>query len=338
MLQLKNNTPFASSLALFPDQHGIDTLYVIVKATFNIGKQWTLADEQKLPLAEDEYWGDDPATSSIKNASDMHIGKPATDIVMTGQACAPEGREVRQMDVSLSVAHVNKTIRVFGDRHWDNGEITTAKPFTTMPMIYERAFGGVYERVGNIVAAEARNPVGCGFSGKREVKEMNGLPVPNLEDPNQLLRHLGDVVTPAAFGYISPSWQPRLAYAGTYDENWQKTRAPYLPADFDLRFFNMAHPDLISPGYLSGGEPVEITGVCAEGPLRFNIPVISLTADIAIKSRVEQPAFKLETLLIETDPLRLVMTMRAALPCDKDMLNIREVSVNLSRGSNGQVA
>ncbi|MFV9616371.1 MAG: DUF2169 family type VI secretion system accessory protein [Gammaproteobacteria bacterium] len=338
MLQLKNNTPFESSLAIFPNQHGIDTLYIIVKATFNIGQQWTLADEQKPPQGEDEYWGDDPATSSIKNASDIHIGKPATDIIMTGLACAHEKRKVSQMDVSLSVGHVNKAIRVFGDRQWINGAISTAKPFSSMPLIYEKAFGGIHQNDGKIVAGEDRNPVGCGFSGKRKAKEMDGQPVPNLEDPRQLLQKAGDIVTPAGFGFISPNWQTRLSYAGTYDENWQKTQAPYLPKDFDLRFFNMAHPELIYPGFLAGGEPVHIKGVHPGGGLQFNVPVVALTADVAIKSRNEQPAFNLETLLIETDPLQLGMTFRAALPCDKETLKIREVVINLSRKQSNQAA
>lgn len=338
MLQLKNNTPFAAQLALFPNQHGIDTLYIIVKATFNIGQQWTLAGEQKPPQGEDEYWGDDPAISSIKNASDMHIGKPATDIILTGHACASEGREVRQMDVSLSVGSVNKTIRVFGDRHWDNSAISSAKPFSTMPLVYEKAFGGIHKKDGSIIAGEARNPVGCGFTGKRKAKEIDGRPLPNLEDPRKLLQHAGDIVAPAGFGFISPSWQPRLSFAGTYNENWQKTQAPYLPKDFDLRFFNMAHPELIYPGYLLGGEPVQIKGVHPEGPLQFNLPVVALNANVAISSRNEQAVFNLETLLIEPDLLQLSMTFRAALPCDKETLKIREVAITLSRSQNRQVA
>jgi hypothetical protein len=338
MLQLKNNTPFAAQLALFPDQQGVDTLYIMVKATFNIAQQWTLADEQLPPQGEDEYWGDDPLRSSIKSASDMHIGKPATDIILTGHARALHGHEVRQMDVDLSVAKVNKTIRVFGDRYWENGGISTAKPFTSMPLLYEKAFGGIHQHGDNIIAGEARNPVGRGFAGNRKAKEMNGQPVPNLEDPRQLLKHSGDIVTPAGFGFISPNWQPRLAFAGSYDENWQKTRAPYLPKDFDLRFFNMAHPDLVYPGYLTGGEPVRINGVHPQGPLQFNLPVVALMADVVIKSRTEHPLFNLETVLLETNLLQLSMTFRAALPCDKETLKIRQVAINLSRSQSRQVA
>ena len=330
MLQLKNRTPFAAQLALFPNQLGIDTLYIVAKATFKIGRQWTLADEQRMPLGADEYWSDDPASSSIKYASDLHIGKPFTDVIMVGHAWAPDGTQVSYQDVLLSVGSVKKYIRVFGDREWDNGNITTPLPFSCMPLVYERAFGGIHKSEGKIVAAEVRNPVGCGFAGKRRVKEMNGLALPNLEDPKQLLQRVGDVVNPVGFGFLSPNWQPRVSFAGTYDEQWQIQQAPYLPADFDLRFFNMAHPDLVYPGYLSGGEPVQISGVNPDGVLEFDLPELTLKADVSIHSRREQPPFYLETVVIEPDELLLDMTWKAKLPCDKEALKIREVVVLLS--------
>ena len=336
MLQLKNNTPFAAQLALFPNQFGVDSLYIFVKATFNIGQQWTLADEQKMPQKEDEHYTDDPATSSIKLASDMHIGKASTDIIMNGHACSPTEKEVRQMNVSISVGSVTKTVRIFGDRIWNNGNIGPIKPFKTMPLVYEKAFGGVHQKDGHIIAGEDRNPVGCGFFGKRKTSEFNGQSLPNLEDPAKLLQYTGDIVSPAGFGFISPNWHPRVSFAGTYNEVWQRKQAPYLPKDFDLRFFNMAHPDLIYPGYLLGGEPVKISGVRAEGDLQFNLPTIALTADVFIKSRAEHPMFTLETLLLEPDQLNLSMTWKAALKCDKEALKIKEVVINLARTQSRQ--
>ena len=100
MLQLKNKTPFSAQLTLFPNQQGIDSLYIIVKATFIIGQQWTLAEKQIPPQAEDEYWSENPENSSIKKASEIHIGKPATDIIVLGNAHAAEGKKVSHMNVA----------------------------------------------------------------------------------------------------------------------------------------------------------------------------------------------------------------------------------------------
>ena len=100
----------------------------------------------------------------------------------------------------------------------------------------------------------------------------------------------------------------------------------------------MAHTDLIYPGYLIGGEPVKINGVHPKGALAFNLPVVGLTADVNIKSRTENPMFNLETVLIEPDQFQLSMTWKAALPCDKEILKINEVVINLANGQCQQAA
>ena len=75
---------------------------------------------------------------------------------------------------------------------------------------------------------------------------MEGLPVPNLEDPAAPLEQIGQTPPPACLAPIAPSWLPRRLFAGTYDERWQRTRAPYLPDDFDPRFFASAGSSVCS--------------------------------------------------------------------------------------------
>ncbi len=330
MFQLNNKTPFAASLALFPNQDCIDTLYVIARASFNIGPQWTLTDEQLPPVEADIFWGE-PENSSLKYASDYHIGKPNSDIIMTGLACAPDKRSIKKLDVSLSVGAVSKTVRVFGDRHWVEGRASGPLPFQTMPMVYEKAFGGLHLIDGEIDSADERNPLGCGYAGKRSARDMNGVPLPNLEDPARLINHPKDAPAPACFGYCAPAWHPRANFAGTYDEQWQTQRAPYLPEDFDSRFFNMAHPDLIYPGYLQGGEAVSISGMHPKGDLGFELPRIKLISKFKVADQVDSEAFKLETLHIEPNHLQLGIVWRASYPCDKKALKIEEIKISLQQ-------
>ncbi len=330
MLQLQNSTPFAANMALFPNEQAIDTLYVLVRATFNIGPQWTLADEQLPPVEADEYWTE-PGKSSIKYASDFHIGKTSTDVIMLGHACAPDNQEVSQLDVSLTVGQVHKTVRVFGDRYWQDGRITSPKPFKSMPMVYEKAFGGIHIVNGQVVAVEERNPVGRGFAGLREAEKMNGVPLPNLEDPDALITEPSQCPPPACFGVCAPHWKPRSQFAGTYDEVWQTRRAPYLPDNFDKRFFNMAHPDLVYPGFLQGGEAVEVTNMHPLGKLAFNVPHVKLKTNITIANQEVQPQFNLETLIIEPNQLKLGLIWRAQVQCDKKALKISEIKITMAR-------
>lgn len=330
MLQLTNNTRFAPAMVVFPNEQAIDTLYLIVKASFAIGRGLTLADEQVPPCQSDVYWTE-PNKSSLKYASDMHTGKPATDIIVLGHACAPEQKETTELDVSVTVGSVQKTVRVYGDRVWRDGKMTRPAPFKTMPVVYERAYGGVQVVDGEVADAEARNPVGRGFAGSRKDRDMNNVPLPNLEDPAQLIRDPDDRPTPAGFGSCAPNWQPRAGFAGTYDDAWRKTRAPYLPRDFDNRFLNTAHPDLIYPGFLQGGEQVTITHMHPNGAIQFDVPQVKLVVHVKIGERVESPPFRLETLLLEPNQLKASLVWRAALPCDKQVLKISEVAIATSR-------
>jgi hypothetical protein len=330
MLQLKNNTPFSAAFALFPNEQGVDTLYTMVKATFNIGQQWTLAEKQLAPQKEDIFWGE-PGDSSLRLASDYHTGKATSDIIMTGAACAPEQQQVRQMDVSVSVGSVSKRIRVFGDRQWNQGLITAPVPFANMPLVYERAFGGVDVVEGKIRSAEERNPVGIGFAGKKSQSDMSGIALPNLECPNQLIQYYDDIPMPVCFGSIAPYWPQRAGLAGTYDELWQNNRAPYLPEDYSPRFLNSALPDLLYPGFLQGGELVNITGMHPLGELNFNLPVLKLRNKIHFESSEIAFDFTLETLLLDPNQLQLSMVWRSAFSCDKKALSVKQITVSMMR-------
>ena len=344
MLQLKNESPFEAAITVFPNENAIDTLYVVVKSTFLLGNKIEVAEEQLPIVMADEYWGE-PGQSSLKYGSELHLLKPSTDIVMIGEACAPEKRPVTGLDVLLAIADRKKTVRVFGDRQWASGiiglKITPPKPFDSMPLVYERAFGGIHELDSDKqkVLFEARNPVGKGFKGKRKTRELKGTMLPNLEDPAHLISSPGDRPAPACFGYVAPSWEPRKSFAGTYDEAWQQKRVPYLPEDFDNRFFTAAHPDLISSNYLKGGEPVAITNMSPNGPLKFKLPVCDIKAAVRIAGKTENPHLNLETVLIEPNKTRLSMLWRTGVQCDKKTLKVEQVDISLkSLQINGRTA
>jgi hypothetical protein len=328
VLQLENTTPFKAAIAVLPDRAGIDTLYVIVKATLNLRPALSLAEEQVAPVMADEYYGD-PALTSLRASSEMHIGKTGTDVLLIGSARAAEGRPVRQLQVTMSVAERRKTMLVTGDRTWRSGRPSDPEPFESMPLVWERAFGGVH-RNGDTVLAEERNPVGCGFAGKRSAGDMQGQPVPNVEDSAAPLQQLGHAPAPVCFAPIAPSWLPRRQYAGTYDAAWERARAPYLPDDFDPRFFQCAASEFAFDRYLKGGEPVHVSGVMPDGPIDFTLPDPRLVIAVTIAGAPTEPDANLETLLIEPDRNRVCFTWRAAVPCDRKALKVERIVVGRS--------
>jgi hypothetical protein len=327
MLQLKNNSPFAPVITLLPDPQGIDTLFVIIRGSFELIPALKIAEKQLPPVLADEYWGE-PGESSLKYASELHIGKPSSDAVLVGHAWAPGGGAAAESLVAVKVAERRKIIRVFGDRTWKRGGFTSPEPFESIPLVYERAYGGCHALADkNQILAEERNPLGTGFAGKLSGSEMAGKRLPNFEDPECLLRKPGDEAPPAGLGFVAASWLPRRSFAGTYDTGWQKKRAPYLPLDFDTRFFNCACPELTFDRYLTGGEPVFVQGASRDDVIQFTLPRCTLQIDVKIAGRVETPEAHLETVLIEPDDNRLSLIWRAYIPCDKQALKVEQVSV-----------
>jgi hypothetical protein len=335
MLQVTNTTPFEVGIDVFADARGADTLYVVMKATFTLGHPGhglSVAEKQVPILTADVHWGE-PGASSLRYAGERHLCKPSTDVLLIGQAHAPRGKPVTEMDVQLSVASLTKSIRITGDRVWRSGVlspgISSPAPFLTMPLTYERAFGGTHVPERGEAVFEPRNPVGRGFRGRRSPSELSGLPLPNLEDPSHSVAKAGDRAVPACFAPIAPSWAPRKLHAGTYDESWRKHRAPFLPKDFDARYFHAAPADLIAPSYLKGGEPVRLVHLLPEGECRFQLPICTPVIRADIAGTVETPRANLETVLIEPDERRVCMQWRAAAPCDKKVLQVRHVAVSL---------
>jgi hypothetical protein len=330
MLQVVNHTPFSAALSVFPDTAGVETVYAAVKATFNFGAHGPELAEQQVPLlATDVFWGD-PITTSLRAAGEFALLKPATDVLLVGRAIAP-APSTRVADVSLRVGPVARVVRVFGDRHWEKsgGSWRPSAPqiWERMPLRWELAWGGVAPTTGGDVPEhEPRNPVGRGIIGG-EGAPADRLPLPNLEDPEDLLAKPTDRPTPACFAPISPTWLPRRSHAGTYDEAWLSGRAPYLPEDFDSRFFHVAPPELIAPGFLQGGEPVELIGFTAGAPIRFELPQcgLGLVFDFDGASVPKPP--QMETVLFEPDLGRFQMLWRVGLGVDKKLLKLKSLTV-----------
>ncbi len=334
MLQIDNQTPFYAVLSVLPDRNAIETLHVILKATLVLRPRLALAAAQLPVTLADEYYGD-PTDSSLKAVSEIHIGKPGTDVLLVGRAWAPQGQAVHQTLVRVVAAERHKSVRVVGDRVWQSdGTATAPEPFEAMPLVWERAFGGSHSFEERTLAEE-RNPIGVGFAGRRGAQELAGHPVPNLENPGEPLERQGQSHTPVCFAPTAPQWLPRRAFAGTYDEIWQRRRAPYLPVDFDPRFLQCAAPELAFDRYLQGGEPIEVHGASPEGPIAFPIPAASLQVAVKVAGSLEHPPVNLETVLLEPDETRVSLTWRAAVACERTVRRVEPSTVRRHRPGAG---
>ena len=147
MWQVDNRTPFATERGWVRDRDGSEVWLVAVKATFDVLPDGTtaVAKEQPPVLRLPEHFGE-PGQSSVRYDADLILTKKTTDIVVVGQAYAPEGREVTQLDCGFKVGTLQKVLRVFGDRTWGAFGPSRPEPFVTMPLVGARAYGGVARR------------------------------------------------------------------------------------------------------------------------------------------------------------------------------------------------
>ncbi|HTO88056.1 MAG TPA: DUF2169 domain-containing protein [Thermoanaerobaculia bacterium] len=333
MLQLRNRSRFAATLLPLPDAAGLDSLFVVVKGTFTLGARPAPVQNQVPVCLRDEYLGN-PGQSSVTQPSDVSLAKPATDVLLRGHAYAPGGQPASRVPVALVVGSIRKRAEVFGDRVWEGGLVSARasapKPFERVPLLWERSFGGASLSDGQLgtVEAEERNPVGAGFRGRKTAQPIEGTRLPNVEDPQNLMTSPRDRPAPVGFGPIAPHWQPRRSYAGTYDERWQRERAPFLPKDFDPRFLQVAPPDQTVPGYLKGGEEIHISGVTPLGSLASTVPGVRIQILFRLDETNQARAASLDTLMIEPDEGRMVLVWRAVLTADKRILRVREVEVS----------
>ncbi len=339
-MKTENHTPFILETMPGKGPEDKDILTIIVKGTFEpVPYEPAKIARDQIPVFYGDELTDEENGGSLRFESDIAPFKPKADIALVGKAYAPGGESAFAIDVSLKVGHTEKTIRVIGDRYWRCPSrflpviFTKPKPFVMMDLVYEKAFGGVDEKGGGYCP---ENLAGCGYYKKKRKNILNNGRLPNLEDPENLIRYWNDYPFPACFGFFSKAWMPRAKFAGTYDEMWKAKRAPEPPEDFRFEYYNAAHPDLQVKGYLKGDEKVEMINLTPEGRLVFRLSGIFVTCKAVISSfaggpvekREEDIAMNLDTLCFMPDEEKFYQVWRGICPLDDPLSwQVDDVSV-----------
>jgi len=325
MWALDNRTGYAAGRNWTRDKHGVHWWLVAVRSTFNIGSQGKLipADVQTPPILAPEYHGT-PGSSSLRHDSDLLFIKPSTDILAHASAHAPRGRPATTVAVTLRVDTLEKTVVVFGERHYNELGTSAPRPFTGTKICYEHAFGGWDRSARDPIQhrLDERNPVGRGFA--RRHADLAGTPAHAVEYPSGA----ADTRGPAGFGPIDPAWLPRRVLAGTYDAAWTSTKKPLLPDDYDPAFALAAPVDQRRKTPLRGGERVALLNMTPDGTLTFELPRISLGFTTRFGRRTIDHDAHLATLLLEPDERRVSLTFQSALRVpapDADYLDVTEI-------------
>jgi hypothetical protein len=343
MLQFANRSPYAATMLILPDRAGIESALVVVKGTFDLATSALAAVQE--PVIEADTWSGQPGRSELLAAHDLALEKPGTDVLVVGAAVAPAGREVTSLEVALHVGSLRKAWRVVGERRWQRTWLgwrpTPPAPFTSVPLRWELAAGGhavdPAEPHNPVLAVcDRRNPVGIGLHHPRAGVAWRGAPLPRFEPLARPIRRRRDHPEPINAGPIAPAWQPRAGYAGTYDSAWQQRRAPFLPTDFDPRFFQAAPPDQIITPHLQGGEPILLSGFSAAGELRATVPKAKPEAAVRWLDGTNQALLLiLDTLVLQPQAGRCTVTWRGLLPLGTRTFQVAEIALALPEASRG---
>ena len=241
------------------------------------------------------------------------------------------------LDVTLRVGNTLKTIRVIGDRRWNYSSrllpehFSRPQPFTVMELTLERAFGGIDPEGAGFCA---ENPFGRGFIAKKSRQSLDGASLPNLEDPQHLIRSWNDHPRPVGFGVSSRSALPRSAFLGTYDEKWRLERSPAPPEDFRFDYYNAAFPDLQVAGYLTGDEEIELVHLSPVARLSFRLPGLRPGCRLTLAGTpptCENLTLNLDTLCLMPEECALCLVWRGTCPISD--LSAREVeSIHVRTG------
>ena len=220
-------------------------------------------------LSEPDLWNFAGAELGKDAMLDMCMPKPKGEVLVVGTCFTPEGKPVPAYEVGLKIGLIDKTLYVFGDRFWERKAgvlktISDPPPFTEMAITYENAFGGPDYK---------KNPLGKGYAPVRTGSGKAIHPLPNIEDPRDLIDSPKKKPDPAGFGQIDLTWPQRMKKVGTYDQKWLENLFPGLAEDMDYTYFNTAPPDQWLDGFFNGHEGFQIRGMHPEKPhIQANLP------------------------------------------------------------------
>jgi hypothetical protein len=209
-----------------------------------------------------------------------------------------------------------------------------------MEIRYERAFGGEdWVSDPALPFFYPRNYRGTGVALKNIAEAVDGLKLPNLEDPGDMLTPervilddrdaWNNLPLPQGFGWFQKTWYPRCSFVGSIQGRMDPDtvmreetlglvprhqiallRQRKLPS-FDVRFNNGASLGMALPR-LNGDEPMRLTGLSPEGILEVKLPGEKPRIMMDIGLGRNELAVALDTVCLRMEEMQLDLVWRGS--------------------------
>ena len=286
--------------------HGGFAFTVVCKATFQLQPTLSPLANQQEPVFEADEWTD---TGSLLRSTDLVPFKKRPEVLIGGDAFAPEGRPVSSLVTRLVVGEIDKSIQVVGDRYVStDGRFGETAPFVRMPLVWERAVGG----------QNTSNPVGKPFGTTGRHASSEWMLAPNLYPPGFDVPRAGSSVASVGYAPISPLWPSRFGCLQQHGAHWDPLRwyERPLPSDIDLAYMNAAPADQqrTSPFadeviYLENLHPVFAR-------LSTRLQVVTPSATVDQGGGPEPLKLRCDTLVIDTNRALVMLVWRGHVVMD----------------------
>lgn len=332
-MQIWNQTGFVYEFTMGMDKAAHEYIVVVVKGTFDFPDTpggLVHKSAEQVPLVMADTCTGEPGYSATLWETDFAFRKPRCDVVANGCAYAPGGRPAERVPVGIKLGGWQKLFEVVGMREWRaHGPLfmaTAPQPFLRQPFSYDTAWGGTdrLDPEDKLPGSYQFNPVGTGWARTRNQHLVPGLRLPNTQSIGEEIRSPFGVYTPMSFGPMGRGWPGRIEYGGTYDQNWIDNVFPFLPADFDERYFQMAPPDQqITPP--KGGEEVVLINLTSSGRESFRLPSTRLPMTL-FKGREKAYEANIlpDTVLFDPENRRVSLVWRISQRIHRTILDFTE--------------
>lgn len=289
---------------------------------------------------------------------DIILHKLGTDLIVHGSAYAPNGQPVRGMIAGIRCGEFERVFLVQGDRRCtvrSGGklEFSEAEPFRVMPLCHTRTYGGSdltvpvpeSDELLDVMVPEAciypRNPTGCGYAVTGEREHVDGLKLPNVENPSDPLtperlvsggpEHWWKQPLPWGCGPYAINWYPRSLYLGGVPRHMpedereiEEVRRGWVPRGQRMRFdqagmaelFDPRCADAASPGMtlpvMRGDESITLSGMSEAGEAIVQLPRQQPDMLVKFFGRTYELAVALQRVIVDVDLRRFSLVWRGA--------------------------
>jgi len=226
---------------------------------------WRIEAGRLVPAEAEQRWKPSEAPTRIAGvqlSGDLDYRRQDVALVVLGQAYAPQGRPITEMDLAVTCGRIQHRSHIIGDRRWEKSwmrlRIGAPTPFTSMPISNDRAFGGTAVTPHGPMP-HAVNPQGRGFQMSADTVPDSLLP--NFEDPTAPITSWTDRPVPSLWfkgtggpAIINPPADPI-----------EFTRAVGAAVLLD-------GPPALCGAVADLGNAIQLDGFAAAGPLTVPLP------------------------------------------------------------------